>query len=498
MRARRSAVSNAMGWACLHALVLGGCGGKSLAEVPLAQRDTSAIFGGGTRLKAHYLDGGGGARELVDFYDTELKTSCQFVESVSGQYHCLPATRAWGYFDEACTEPAYVAPRDCGQDPPVPGQLVRSLSPECDALASGYSLAEEREVSVLYSRTREGCKPSITSTTTAWSLEKEPLTRFVQGTLSVVGANGGLQANRITGDDGAFSNFRLVAEGEPCSQVTVRGVPRCMRGLSAGFTGTNFDSTSCDGRVASRLLTDEERCAGQRAGYVAERRRENCIENDSLFAAVDDVSGAIYELDQSRQCVASSSARVSENESFYHSGAELSAEGAPKVDIARVGTGALGLPCQVDREGVPLLAPDAHNPIPQNWLTESGRKCGPIADPGGTRRCVPFALAVPTPIEGELGPFSDANCTQRVVSVLQDKCSTETLPYPYFTETASATSCTPTITHAYRAIPYAGPLFEMRDAVCVLGSSWPGELYFVMGSEVDLASFPTLSDVTEQ
>src|SRR6478609_6133334 len=62
MRARRSAVSNAMGWACLHALVLGGCGGKSLAEVPLAQRDTSAIFGGGTRLKAHYLDGGGGAR----------------------------------------------------------------------------------------------------------------------------------------------------------------------------------------------------------------------------------------------------------------------------------------------------------------------------------------------------------------------------------------------------------------------------------------------------
>jgi hypothetical protein len=170
MRGGSFAGSSAIGWVLLQVFALGACGGKSVTEVPRAQRDTSAIFGSGTRLKAHYLDGGGGARQLVDFHDTELNTTWQFVESASGQYHCLPTTRARHYFDSTCSEPAYVSWTNCGKDPPSPGLLVSSFSPECEALAGGYSLVEERTVSTIYSRTTAGCEASDVQSATAWSL----------------------------------------------------------------------------------------------------------------------------------------------------------------------------------------------------------------------------------------------------------------------------------------------------------------------------------------
>ncbi|HYQ03313.1 MAG TPA: hypothetical protein VER96_31780 [Polyangiaceae bacterium] len=492
MWGRRWLVSNVIGWALLQAL--SGCGGKSSTEVPRAQRDTSAIFGSGTRLKAHYLDGGDGARVPVDFFDSELSTNCQFVESASGQYHCLPATRTRFYFDAACSEPAYV-PSPCAQIPPPPELLVSANSPECDALASGYSLGEERPMSMLYIRTSEGCQAD--QARSAWWLVREPLARFVQGTTSVVGAEGGLQASRVTADDGAFLNLRLVTDGEPCSQVLDRGVPRCISGISARLSSALFDNANCDSAVAVRYLDDADRCAGRQA-FVTERKSNNCVANDSVYAALDEVTAAIYQQQQSGECLALGDDAMPSSYFFYHAGAELSIEGAPRVNTVRVGSGALGLPCQTDREGVPLLAPNSQVPIPQIWQLESGRKCGAIADPSGTLRCVPYGLGLPTsPIPGELGPFSDADCTRRVETVSRDACSNEAVPNPYFIETDDAL-CKSTITHAYIATPYDGPFYEMRDTICRSAPNWRNQLTFVVGPEVDLSSFPPISDLTDQ
>jgi hypothetical protein len=495
MWGRSWVVSNVIGWTFLQALALSGCGGNAATEVPRAQRDTSAIFGSGMRLKAHYLDGGDGARVPVDFYDTELSTNCQFVESASGQYHCLPTTRARFYFDADCSEPAYV-PSPCAQIPPPPELLVSANSPECDALASGYSLGEERPVSTLYMRTSEGCK--MEEARSAWSLVREPLTRFVRGATSVVGAAGGLQASRVTGDDGAFLNLRLVTDGEPCSQVMARGVPRCISGLSASLSSILFDSANCDSAaVAIRYQSDGDRCA-ERQTFVAERKSNNCVANDSVYAALDDVTAAVYHRQPSGECLALGDDAMPSSYSYYHAGAELSIEDAPTVKTARVGSGALGLPCQTDREGVPLLAPNSQIAIPQIWQLESGLKCGAIADPSGTLRCVPYAMGLPTtPIPGETGPFSDANCTQRVATASRDDCSNESVPYPYFIETDYAL-CKSTITHAYIATPYDGPFYEMRDTICRSAPNWQSQLAFVVGPEVDLSRFPPISDLTDQ
>jgi hypothetical protein len=499
MRARNGVAFNALGRLCLLSGALSACGGKSLTEIPRAQRDTSALFGSGTRLKAHYWDGGDGARELVDFYDSELQASCEFVESTSGQYECLPTLRTFDFFDADCSEPAYRAL--CGKEPPHAGQLVSSFSAECEALVNVYSLGEERAVSALYSLGTGECVAHVSPPKTAWSLVHEPLTRFVQGSLSVVGAEGGLQASRVTGDDGAFTNLGLMAEGKPCSQVMVRGVPHCMPGLFAAPSGNAFEDASCEGpMLAIGNISDGERCAGQRAEYVREAKPENCVPNDSLHVALDDVGDVYYAnyVGSTNQCVAWSSSADSERYSFYHTGAELSAEHAPPMGNARVGTGSLKLSCQTDREGVPLFSADAHALIPQAWQTESGQNCGPIPDLNGTLRCVPFSLGLPTPTPGELGPFSDASCTQRVVGLTQGQCSNALQDYAYFIEAQSVTSCTSALAHAYRVQPYSGPLFEQRDGTCTPASPWPKEAYIVPGAEIDLASFPLITDVTEQ
>jgi hypothetical protein len=54
------------------------------------------------------------------------------------------------------------------------------------------------------------------------------------------------------------------------------------------------------------------------------------------------------------------------------------------------------------------------------------------------------------------------------------------------------------ITQAYVATPHDGPLYEMRSTVCTPVSGPRRELKFVVGAEVDLASFPPITDLTER
>src|SRR4051794_9582588 len=70
-----------------------------------AQAEAIPSFTSGSRLRAHYFDGGGGARAFLDFRDTKLGTPCRFAVSSDG-LRCLPTASATKLFrDEHCTEP---------------------------------------------------------------------------------------------------------------------------------------------------------------------------------------------------------------------------------------------------------------------------------------------------------------------------------------------------------------------------------------------------------
>ena len=494
MRGRKSAISNAVGWLSLISGALGACGGKSLAAVPSAQRDTSAIFGSGTRLKAHYLDGGGGARQLLDFYDTESNTACEFVASASGQYHCLPTAQATSYFDADCSEPAYVYQRFCGETPPAAGVLVSVLTTQCDSLVQAYSLVEERAVSTLYSSSANGCVAQTSPPATAWSLVQEPLTRFVGGALSVFGADGGLQARRVTGDDGTFVNRRLMAAGKPCDKVMVRGVSKCIPGLSAPADSKYFDSASCEGSpLAVRGESGEDRCAGLRPEYVVESQLENCVQNDSLYAPVDDVA-SVFHVDPRGQCLSYNRDDTGAL-NFYHAGAALSAEDAPLSGTVRVGSGALGLPCQTDRDGVPILEPDPTLRVAQRWLMEDGRNCFAVSEPSGSLRCVPLSFLSILP-----NLFSDANCTHEVVESSPHDCTDELPRFPIAVDLSvdmTRTACVWTASRVYTTKAYSGTHYLQHEGDCSAVPASDGSLFFSMATELDWASFPALTEATD-
>ncbi len=68
-------------------------------------------FGSGTRLRAVYLDAGGGALAFQHFHDVDLDIDCTFLPHADGAYRCLPNVLSDSLFaDAACTMPLAPVP----------------------------------------------------------------------------------------------------------------------------------------------------------------------------------------------------------------------------------------------------------------------------------------------------------------------------------------------------------------------------------------------------
>jgi hypothetical protein len=119
------------GWLLLA--VACGCSARHTEASPTAvpAEPLEPLFVSGSRLRARVADAGGGARRLLDWYDTLLETTCTFRPMTDGQYRCVPAgeTPRLGLFttfaDDACTVPVG---RD-GSCPATLGQYVAIREP---------------------------------------------------------------------------------------------------------------------------------------------------------------------------------------------------------------------------------------------------------------------------------------------------------------------------------------------------------------------------------
>jgi len=70
----------------------------------------------GSRLRARFYDGGGGALLLRDWFDTELGIPCRFVRTRAGPTRCLPVTTTL-FLDSTCAMPVL---HEACSDPPPP------------------------------------------------------------------------------------------------------------------------------------------------------------------------------------------------------------------------------------------------------------------------------------------------------------------------------------------------------------------------------------------
>ncbi|HXX67590.1 MAG TPA: hypothetical protein VEK07_10430 [Polyangiaceae bacterium] len=87
-------------------------GGDASGALRFARADAER---GGRRLRATYLKGDDGSREVVGWFDAALEVDCSFAAAADGAWRCLPGGAEAGRFfaDAACTQRLATLPRGC-------------------------------------------------------------------------------------------------------------------------------------------------------------------------------------------------------------------------------------------------------------------------------------------------------------------------------------------------------------------------------------------------
>jgi len=474
---------------------LPGCGGKSeTIEPPAAvHADTSQLFASGTRLKAHYLDGGGGARKLLAFRDSLLDVECQFVETAARQYACLPTASTRTFSDSACSAPSIPVASDCpGAPVPIAGQLISAPSLDCTTQVAAYSL------DALQDRATEDPSYSLTihgtcfspmpqpAPSAQWTTKPEPLARFVQGTPSTVGAAGGLQATRITGDDGAFTTLELVTAGAVCTAITFGEVQRCVpQPLVQTFFYSYTDASCTDASVAYVDPTIAERCAGVKPQYLVASTAADCHVLSAIYALGDPLSRVFA---NAGPCAAIDlEGPAYSGDSFYRKGPLVPADVLPLVHSAQIGTGAVTALYYADSTSTPILARGALARSGE-WELSDGTQCTPLEDPSGQLRCVHHAWLV-----GSVDEYADASCT---VPVYTDSLGCASSAIRYIVDTVFD-SCSSRLTQTHVAKVYSGPRYSLQSGSCQLDQYSGPSPFFSLGDPVDASIFPLISDVVD-
>lgn len=464
---------------------LTACGGQTRMESD-PSRDTRALFGSGTRLKAHYFDAGGGARQLIDFRDTELGIDCQFVESATGQYHCLPLASTIWFADSECLEPAYPSRTECKSGAP-PVRMVTARRDDCDTLARPYSVVEQQAVYPLYSRLLAGqCLPTSNSEPTeVLRLAPEPLSRFVSGSASLVGSASGVQGRRVTGDDGSFVNLGLAAEGEPCTEYSFATSTRCVRGDPiVAPHDYNFSDSSCTLPAAISSSSTEQRCAGRRPHYLLELDGNGCPFSARAFALGDSLEQAYSTRNEQSTCEPIELGSENSQGPFaFAVGDSVPETDLPQTFPTRFGSGALTVFGWSDERGVPLWS-TSFGRVDGLWALRDGAPCSLFSDPNGTVHCIRDAMLAS---RSSLTYFSDALCTRDVFDA-RIGCGRRAR---YLVE--GYDYCTRRFTTLSATKPYDGPVFSLNGGSCEL-TTQATEYLVQSGAKVDPNTFPVVSN----
>ncbi|MBX3192130.1 MAG: hypothetical protein KF819_34395 [Labilithrix sp.] len=219
--------------AILCGVVVVGCSSTSPDEPAPSWAGTPAVSG--SRLRARYVTGGG-ARELVAFFDTARNEECTFQAAADGTMRCLPSAvtsvgtgaSGWAFSDAECRQRAvvlgacaretkYVATTrldGCGDGP------VTSIRPVLTPATSMYT-ANGSTCTI---------QPAI-SLQGAFTLGDEiPFSQFVDAEVATFAA--GDVAERVAvASDGARQHlgFRIDSLDADCTfQVMADGVTRCV------------------------------------------------------------------------------------------------------------------------------------------------------------------------------------------------------------------------------------------------------------------------------
>ncbi len=365
----------------------GGGGGAFVSEVP--------PFTAGSRLSPRFLDGGGGARVLFDFYDHQLGTSCAFYPTPDGTFRCLPETRVEcaEVFFGACGAPAFATVLEtnacgvtvataavqapAGSPPPHPLHDVRL--PNCGG--GGASVG-------------------------AWEGATEvPLDQFVGGQLTSVALEGDLALEQVVADDGTSVTIGFTRKGASCTAAWFGGELRCLdaheafMGLSDG--GELFVGPGCSGDRAAQYGSE---CGEPKPSLATTATQDAgvCPGDTQHFELLEDVAEVSKHV--AGQCFDGFESEAT----FARAGAEVPASALPVLQSVQVGSGrlrALLLAGGGSALGSTTMRSGSHDR--RFYDSELDTACEAQITSDGQVRCIP----------GSIYPFAygDPQCTQVVM-----------------------------------------------------------------------------------
>jgi hypothetical protein len=227
----------------------------------------------GSRLRAKLIVGGG-ARELVGFYDTARNEECRFQETNDGRFFCLPpsvnASLSGGFGDAACKEAVAFLSGGCGADAKYTATFS---SDRCGAFITGLRKVE-RTASTVYFQQSPSCVAQPQSTNPNPNIAVVvsnviPFDQFVEAQITTV-QKGALTERIAVAADGARQHlgYRSTALDADCTfQIMADGVTRCVPQASSGQI--IYSDSECT-KPAAALNTTAAGTCGSSAVVVRE------------------------------------------------------------------------------------------------------------------------------------------------------------------------------------------------------------------------------------
>jgi len=431
----------------------------------------------GTRLRARWLDGGGGARLFQGFRDTDLDIDCTFEFLGDGVAHCVPEAAITPYFsDPGCSQPVGL---DDACSPGVPS-YARSLETvesaetcRTESRFTYYPIDPDAPLglSLVYYDFGNGCLPlDLDAFYMTYELGPalDPST-FAGATAEIAALSGPLDREYLEAEDGATQPTWLIDDAFGVCFYDGFDEPRCAPIMepSAGYqaftdaecavevpdVGLDIHAPSClDPVVVSRY--DGATC--EQLHYQAEP-----FEADYVRVNGECVDGDLGDA--------------------FQTGAVIPRTEFAPMEYLGVGSGRL--------QAI-TWAVDGHPVAQRNlvWDTELEIGCEPkLMD--GVQRCMPTDT-----VETQVGAFADAGCTELLVEwfgqCAAPEFSTEYKEHPIC-------SVTPPVAVYRRTEQYLEPtayLLEDEDCVAI---DVPDGIVLHRAEEVDLGDFATFDEVVD-
>lgn len=274
-----------------------GCSSSSSDSGKQAEADSPgwivANGASGSRLRARVVSGGG-AREVLGFYDTERKEECTF-QQAGGRWRCLPEAvyqQIGGLFSDAqCRVPLQVGSA-CG---PEPKYVISVGGVGCDSNVVSTIRAVTGVVPTTYVQTGTGgCQTNTASTSNAKGFVVGPelsLDGFVGADETRV-QNGALTETVLVGTDGSRQHldYRIEAlNNVECTfQVMSDGITRCVPRAQA--TQILYLDSECTN--AAYAFSNGSGSCGESSSFVREYAPNGgCSAIRSIFRAGEGPAG---------------------------------------------------------------------------------------------------------------------------------------------------------------------------------------------------------------